>query len=552
MSKFNSSEFLIELQNNMENLLTNDFNDVNKSVNIFLKTYNEVVDKHAPLRKISKKQQKIKRKPYINSEILNCIKTKNKLLKTHIKFRTPQSHENYKKIRNKLNHMIDKAKKTYYCNLFQTAQLDSRTLWKNIDKIIKFKQPKHNKISRIEQQDNVIKDPKIICEKFNDYFVNVGINLSKELPINNTSTNPEDLIKNNKDSLFLVPITNIEILNMIKQLDPNKSTPSLCPSNKIIKISAPVISPILTAIFNLCLLKGIFPDQFKTSEVIPIYKSGSKFTMSNHRPIAILSPFSKLLEKCIYTRVNKFLNHNKLLYDSQFGFRNNASTENAVLQLYNQLLEKLSNNQISCSIFIDLKKAFDTVDHSILIRKLRRYGVRGIPLKLLESYLTDRLQYTLINNYSSQSKTIRCGVPQGSTLGPLLFLIYVNDLYLASKFDLNLFADDAYLAMSNTSSGQLEIDVNNELVKIHNWLNINKLSLNIKKTKFIIFKNTRKNNLYKFNIKFGSQTIEQTEEIKYLGVIIDSNLNWKPHIKFIKNKVSSGCWVLFKLKKKLK
>ena len=218
-----------------------------------------------------------------------------------------------------------------------------------------------------------------------------------------------------------------------------------------------------------------------------------------------------------------------------------------MLQLYNQLLSNISNKQITCSIFIDLKKAFDTVNHLILLNKLKRYGIRGIPFKLFESYLTNRRQYTLINGYRSTYETINCGVPQGSTLGPLLFLLYINDIHMVSNFNINLFADDANLSLSNKCPALLENNVNNELIKISKWLNTNKLSLNITKTKYLIITNRKLS--HQFDVKIIKSPLTQTNQITYLGVIIDNKLSWEPHINHVKNKLANGCWALNKVRR---
>lgn len=426
---------------------------------------------------------------------------------------------------------------------------DPKTLWKNVEKVISFKTPRQNNTTIIEDQNQIITNPNSISNAFNNYFVDVGRNLSNQIIDVDNTYSATNIIANNKEYVYFEPIVNEEILYLFLQLDTNKSTPSqFCPI-KIIKIAAPVISPILTKIFNLCLLNGVYPKIFKTAEIIPIHKSGSKSSLTNYRPISLLTPFSKLLEKCIYIRTSNFLDKHNILYNSQFGFRNNSSTENAVLQLYNQLLTNISNKQITCSIFIDLKKAFDTVNHTILLQKLNRYGIRGVSLKLFESYLNDRSQYTLVNGSRSSCKAMNCGVPQGSTLGPLLFLLYINDLHLISNFSLTLFADDANLSLNNSNPLNLQNNVNDELVKISEWLCCNKLSLNLNKTQYLIV--TNRKITHKFDIKVSGRSITQTDQIKYLGVIIDSKLNWEPHIKQVKNKLSNGCWALNKVKKYL-
>ena len=179
---------------------------------------------------------------------------------------------------------------------------------------------------------------------------------------------------------------------------------------KFIKLSSEAISPVLTSIFNLSFFTGCFPDSLKYSKIKPIHKSSSKAHCTNYRPVALLSPFAKLLEKCIYTRINNFFISNNLFFSNQFGFQKQSSTENAVLQIHQQLLESLEQRKISCSIFVDLRKAFDTVDHAILLCKLEKYGVRALPLKLLECYLTNRLQQTIMNGTKYGPENIICGL----------------------------------------------------------------------------------------------------------------------------------------------
>ena len=546
IKNLDNNKFVEDLQTEMNLIYIKNFENVNDLTDYFLSVYTKTVEKHAPSKKITSKEYKLKHKPWITPEILKSIRIKNKLFKRYIRLKTQSSREIYKRFRNKLTHTLDISKKAYFSKQFSCSKRDPKTLWKNVEKIIRFKKSKSNSINLINNQGDLIKDPKSIANAFNNYFVNIGSNLSNSLPNDCPTFDPGELINNNIDSMFLKPITHIEMSEYIANLDANKSSPSSCSPIKLIKIAAEVLIPVLTYIFNRCLIEGIFPSSFKIAEVIPIFKSGSKLSISNHRPISLLSPFSKLLEKCIFNRLNDFFNSYNLLYKFQFGFRNNSSTENAVLQIYNELLSKINKKEISCSIFIDLKKAFDTVNHSILIKKLNKYGVRGICSKLFESYLSERKQYTLVNGYKSNCSNINCGVPQGSTLGPLLFLIYINDFYLASNFTLNLFADDAYLTMSDYSPQVLQTKVNKELEKINTWLTSNKLTVNLNKTTYLII--TNKKYSFKFEIKMGNKIINQNTEANYLGTIIDQKLNWKPHINFIKNKLASGCWALYKLK----
>ena len=216
-------------------------------------------------------------------------------------------------------------------------------------------------------------------------------------------------------------------------------------------MAASVIAPILTRIFNDCIDQNIFPDDLKIACVIPVFKKGDKQCCGNYRPISLISPFSKIFEKCLYNQLNSFFVRENVIHPNQFGFRKNTSTSMAVLQMYDQYSSNIEKGLYTCSVFLDIAKAFDSIDHSILIEKLYQYGVRGAPLNLIKSYLQNRKQYTVINGEKSSLVPITTGVPQGSTLGPLFFLIFINDLPEVTKLKTTLFADDACLTYGSTS-----------------------------------------------------------------------------------------------------
>ena len=218
----------------------------------------------------------------------------------------------------------------------------------------------------------------------------------------------------------------------------------------------------------------------------------------------------------------------------------------AISQLCEKLTTNMEKNLVTCSVFIDLSKAFDTVDHAILLSKLNSYGIRGLANNLFKNYLDQRLQVTVVNGVRSTIKKVTCGVPQGSILGPLLFLLYVNDLPNVSLFDVRLFADDACLLLSNKDSVMLQKICDNELIKIHNWMKINKLSINFEKTNFMIFSKKRKK--VKFNLDIEGNILNRVSNIKYLGIMINECLNWSSHIQHVRTKISRACYIISKIR----
>ena len=309
------------------------------------------------------------------------------------------------------------------------------------------------------------------------------------------------------------------------------------------------ISIELSVLINESFLTGIFPEQLKIAKVIPIFKKGLKTKKSNYRPISLLSNFSKIFEKVMQKRLNNFLEICEVLFCMQFGFRSGHSTDHALITLTESIKSTLDNNKFGCGIFIDLQKAFDTVNHEILLSKLEYCGIRGIALNWFQSYLSHRKQFVSVNGFSSSLCDITCGVPQGSVLGPLLFLIYINDLPNSSKLlSFFLFADDTNIYFEADDLTSLTNTINRELSKVKSWLDCNKLALNIDKTNFVLFHSPRKKLPDTVILKFGKKKIQMTKYVKFLGVLLDEHLTWKYHINELSKKLSKSCGIFYKIR----
>ena len=295
------------------------------------------------------------------------------------------------------------------------------------------------------------------------------------------------------------------------------------------------------------LSNGTFPECFKVAKVIPLFKGRDKQDPNSYRPISLLPGFGKLFEKVISTRMLSYLDKYNLLSHTQFGFRKGFNTEYAILDIYEKLLHNLDNRLSSCAIFLDLAKAFDSVSHNILLQKLKKFGFRGTSFQLFSSYLRNRPQLVNVEKAESSLKIVEFGVPQGSILGPLLFLIYINDLPQASNFFIKLFADDTFLCYQHENFDTLINNVNAELEKVFTWLTANRLTLNVGKSKFMIVTKKRID-LSNISIKLNGTNLESCESYKYLGVYFDKNLNWKVHIDYICEKISKSCGLLAKIR----
>ena len=317
-----------------------------------------------------------------------------------------------------------------------------KKMWSGIKSIISHKSFTSS-INKIKGNDgNVTSDPSDMSNIFNNFYIHVASSITKTISI--TPKSPLDYLTNRtSNSLFLTPVTPLEVKDIIDALNPSKSVgPNSIPI-KLLKIVGCSISPLLALLINHSFQSGIYPDTFKIAKVISLFKKGNPELPSNYRPISLLSIFSKKFEKLMYKRLYSFLEVHNILYSLQFGFQENHSIDHALVNLTESVKNTLDNKRLGCGIFIDLQRAFDTVNHKILLSKLEHYGIRGCALGRFRSYLPDRKQYVSVNGKSSSLLTVSCGVPQGSVLGPLLFLVYINDLPNASKkLTFYLFADD--------------------------------------------------------------------------------------------------------------
>ena len=529
-----------------DNILNSD--DVNISFKYFLEKYTELFNTACPLVKIKQRISNVN-KPSMTPGLLTACKKKNSLYKAFLKYRTGSSETKYKTYKNKLTSIMRKAERAFYCNKLNEYKSNIKETWKILNDITRRgKKYNQNKISSEFKIDNtLICDKKQISEEFNKFFVNIGPSLAQKIPTCNAHYS--DFLSNKvTNSLYLNPICNEEIISLVSKFHSKKSSGFDNISMQLIKKTISSIVKPLTNIFNKSFETGVFPDDMKKAKVVPIFKGGDKTNLSNYRPISMLPQFSKLLEKLYNNRLMSFLKYKDILYNGQYGFRENHSTSLALMELVEEITSNIDKRLCTTGVFIDLRKAFDTIDHSILIHKLNHYGIRGLASHWLTSYLSSRKQYVCIeNDVCSNDKTILCGVPQGSILGPILFLLYINDLpNISDKLKFILFADDTNIFYTDKNISIVHKVLNVELEKLNLWFKVNKLSLNIDKTNFMVFSNSNIDNCE--SIKINGIIINRVYVTKFLGVLIDSKLSWEDQIGFVCQKVRKGIGVLNRVK----
>ena len=385
-----------------------------------------------------------------------------------------------------------------------------------------------------------------MANTFNNFYSNLGNSIEQKIP--NSQQSFLSYLDTQTNNIFhAIPCDESEIATIISNFGLKKASgPNSIPNNLLKEFSSLLTYPIKILV-NKSLSEGTFPTLLKTAQVCPIYKKLDKTKCVNYRPISLLSNLSKIFERIMYNRLERYLERNNMIYNHQFGFRRSYSTEHALMSITEQIKSNFRTKSYSCGVFVDLEKAFDTVNHSILISKLRHYGLNEICLSWFTSYLNNRSQQVSLNGQTSDSRPVTCGVPQGSILGPLLFLIYINDMNTAIKNSTVChFADDTNLLYSQKNPKVLKKIMNKDLKTLYEWLCANRLSLNVGKTEFIIFRPPRKSLTDRIVLTLNKTKIYESSRIKYLGLILDPRLTWKEHINELPKKLGRSVGMLYK------
>ena len=416
--------------------------------------------------------------------------------------------------------------------------------WKTINELLN-KRSKSSSIDCLKESGTETRNKKDVSNAMNNFFCTIGRELADKIqPAINPLLSGEYEINNDKAKFHFEAVELKDIRDAFAKVKTAKSFGTDNISSYFLKLALPYIENSLAFLFNTSIETSQFPDSWKVARIAPIFKDGDKTEKSNYRPISVLPVISKLFEKLVFNQLYQYMKGNGLFTSDQSGFLHLHSTLTCLLKMSDDWYNGLDLGKLVGLVFIDLKKAFDTVDHDILCKKLELYGVQQRELSWFKSYLSNRKQFCRVNGVDSDIGEIEVGVPQGSCLGPLLFLIYINDLPEAVQgSSVTMYADDTSLCHQSRNLTQLNEAINSDLSKLETWLQGNKLSLSVAKTHSMLISTKQRHNSLKSRnealvLKIRDNELEVVQKTKYLGVQIDCSLDWKEQFKAVSTKVS--------------
>lgn len=540
---FDANSFNEDLRNVPWHVVDNE-NNIDDALLTWNKLFSEVADDHAPVKRRRVKGTPI---PWMNSKISESMRDRDWYHRKARKSNSEKHWNTYRKLRNKVNRLVKSAKSKYYCEMIEEARGDHGKMWKAVNEAC-------NRNSSSEKVQCIISDgiqhttSKSIAVALNSFFASIGKRLADK--ITTTWSNCNLVLEQPLSQFQLTELEESFVLQQLTSLKTNKAIGLDKISARLLKSSANTITPSITKLLNRSILTGKFPKLWKCSKITALFKSGDRSNASNYRPISILPTLSKILEKAVHSQLYQHLVINNLLTRKQFGFRKGLSTESALTSFADEVLLNMEQGKLCGAVFLDLTKAFDTVDHRILLRKLSKIGLCENSLQWFRSYITDRKQRTCCGNELSDELPVTHGVPQGSILGPLLFVIYINDLpSVLDACQASLYADDTVIYCYGSSSQELTEKLNQDLLAVAKWLNEHKLTLNLDKTKcMLIGSNKKLQRKIALTVSIFDHCINNVTCFKYLGILISSDFSWTNHVEYMAGKVNQRLGLLRRIK----
>lgn len=493
--------------------------------------------------------------PWIDNETLNAMEQRNRL---YLETKDPLIDDNekqqrmavFKRQKNEVTSMLRRKRNEFIQNHIQSSLSNPRRMWQVMKMILRKSTSNQNDgiPKTIETDDgHELRDQKQILNSMNKHFLEIGHKMNEQMEcMNGNRPRTPQFLRTNSSSLILHDTNVHELSTIIKSLKDDAACGLDGISAKNLKRVTLELSKALMKPINDAMTRGDFPESFKEARIKALYKGkGSRKKCTNYRPISVLSNLSKIYEKLLYLRFNKFLTDNNIIAPTQFGFLAQSCTTTAAIHAISRIQQSLNDKMLTAAVFIDLAKAFDSVDHGLLLEKLNRVGIRGPAHAIIQNYLFARHQKVVANDTESDRGCIRFGVPQGSNLSSLLFIVYVNDCLLVPlNGHLQMYADDTIVIYSCTDPQQLHSQIEDDMNKLNNWMYDNYLSFNTDKTNYMLFKTSRQANVNLRPILVNNSNIKRTNSTKYLGLIIDEELNWGPHVQSLRKQLFPYLFVL--------
>ena len=531
------------------------FDNVNTGYADLIGKISLIIDEIAPVKEMCVKNNT---EEWVDEEIFEAIRVRDKKYQRFKRTRLHTDHMNLKKSKNLAKNLIKRKQRNFIKLKLAENKCNSKELWKTLKKLgLPSKNEGQSKIC-LGQEGNVSFDPKVNAETFKDFYSNLALNLVRQLPLP-TNRFGLDSIKeyyshlNLENKNFnLSPVTNDVVLKLLQTIDPSKAIGLDNLGGKFLKDGATEISNPITQLINLSITTSVFPDQCKIAKLKALFKKGSVLKPKNYRPISLLPLISKLFEKIIHLQTQNYLDKNNILYKYQSGFRTKHSTDTCLSLLNDKILTGIDNGLLTGMILIDLQKAFDTIDHEIFLSKLTFLGFSESTILWYKSYLTNRTFVVNIANEFSSPGDLSCGVPQGSILGPLIFLLYVNDMSNSVDCDLLLYADDSCLVFTGHDVKSIEQNLNRNFNSLCDWFVENKLSIHFgeEKTKSIVFGSRKKlKNIDALNVRRGDINIKQYTNVTYLGCELDQYLSGESMATKVLGKINGRLKFLYRKQK---